>query len=76
MIPNHVLDELTPDKRIAVLSQNGKLHFLVHLAGDDAEAIRMQAERDGSKALATHLKDKAATREYVATLEPDVGGEG
>jgi hypothetical protein len=76
MIPNHILDELTPDKRIAVLSRDGVIHFLVHPATEDPGAIRAQADREGSRALATHLRDKASTMEFVASLEPDVGGEG
>ena len=76
MIPNHLLDGLRPDDRIAVLSRDGELHFLVHPASDDPAAVRVLAERQGSEVLATHMRDHAAIRELVASRERDVGGEG
>jgi hypothetical protein len=76
MIPTHVLDELPPDQCVAVLSRGGDLHFLVHPATDEPEAIRANAARDGSEVLATHLRDPAAIRALVASRERDVGGEG
>jgi hypothetical protein len=76
MIPNHVLDGLGPDDRVAVLARRGELHFLVHGAADPADAIRAGAARDGSEVLATHLHDKEAIRALVAERERDLGGEG
>jgi hypothetical protein len=76
MIPNHVLNDLGPDDRVAVLSRRGKLHFLVHRVDDPAAEITACAGRDGCEVLATHMKDKAAILELVADREPDVGGEG
>ena len=76
MIPTHVLDELTPDQCVAVLSRGGDLHYLVHPAADEPEAIRAFAAREGSEVLATHLRDPAAIRALVAARERDVGGEG
>ena len=76
MIPNHVLNNLGPDDRVAVLTRRGKLHFLVHGAGDPAAAIAARADRDGCEVLATHMRDEAAILELVADREPDVGGEG
>ena len=76
MIPQHVLDDLTAGQRLAVLSRNGELHFLVHEAGADAARIRSDAVRDGSEVVATHLSDKEAILALVAGRERDVGGEG
>jgi hypothetical protein len=76
MIPNHVLNDLGPDDRIAVLTRRGELHFLVHRAGEPAAAIAARASRDGYEVLATHMKDEATILDLVADREPDVGGEG
>jgi hypothetical protein len=76
MIPTHVLDELPPDQCVAVLSRGGDLHYLVHPATDEPEAIRAFAAREGSDVLATHLRDPVAIRALVASRERDVGGEG
>ena len=76
MIPNHVLNDLTPDARVAILSRGGEIHFLVHQATDDPAAVRELAAREGSEALATHMQDHAAIQEFVASRERDVGGEG
>lgn len=76
MIPNHVLDALTPQTCVAVLSRGGEIHFLVHKVADDPAAIRAYAAREGSEALATHLQDQAAILDLVASRERDVGGEG
>jgi len=76
MIPHHVLDDLGPDQRVAVLARDGELHFLVHAAGAAAEQIRAAADRDGSEVVATHLSDKDAILALVAGRERDVGGEG
>ena len=40
MIPNHVLDNLNPADRVAVLTRGGGIHFLVHPPSDAPEAIR------------------------------------
>ena len=76
MIPTHVLNDLTPDDRVAILSRGGEIHFLVHSDLDTPDAIRDYATREGSEILTTHMKDKASIREYVAGRERDVGGEG
>ena len=76
MIPNHVLDNLRPAERVAVLTRRGELHFLVHGVGDSAAAVAARAAREGSEVLATHLRDEAAILELVSAREPDVGGEG
>jgi hypothetical protein len=76
MIPTHVLTELAPDECVAVFSRGGEIHFHVHPATDDAEAIGVVAAREGSEVLATHLRDHAAIRALVASRERDVGGEG
>jgi hypothetical protein len=76
MIPNHVLNNLGPGDRVAVLTRRGELHFLVHGVGDPAAAITARADRDGCEVLATHMRDEAAILELVADREPDVGGEG
>jgi hypothetical protein len=76
MIPNHVLNELTPETRVAILSRGGEIHFHVHPATDDPAAVRAFAEREGSEALATHLSDHAEIQAFVAARERDVGGEG
>jgi hypothetical protein len=76
MIPTHVLDELTPDQCVAILSRGGEIHFHVHPTTDDAQAVRAFAAREGSEVLATHLRDPVAIRALVAGREQDVGGEG
>ena len=76
MIPQHILDDLGADQRVAVLARNGELHFLVHDVGADADQIGVNAERDGSEVVATHLWDKEAILALVAGRERDVGGEG
>lgn len=76
MIPTHVLADLKPDECVAVFSRGGEIHFHVHQASDDPEAIRALAARQGSEVLATHLRDPASIRALVAGRERDVGGEG
>ena len=76
MIPNHLLNDLTPDDRIAILSRGGEIHFLVHPASDTPEAIDAYAAREGSRVLTTHMSDHDAILEFVASRERDVGGEG
>jgi hypothetical protein len=76
MIPNHVLNGLSSDDRVAILARRGEIHFLVHPASDDPAAIRAHAEREGSTVLRTHMRDHAAIREFVASRERDIGGEG
>lgn len=46
MIPNHVLHDLGPDERVAMLSRSGAIHFHVHPVTDDPAAIRAHAERE------------------------------
>jgi hypothetical protein len=76
VIPNHVLDGLGPDDRVAVLARRGEFRSRVHGAADPAHEICAGAARGGSEVLATHLQDKAAILALVAEREPDVGGEG
>lgn len=76
MIPSHILDDLGPQDRVAILARGGELHFLVHGAADALAVIEAYAARDGSEVLATHLQDKAAILEFVAGREKDIGGEG
>lgn len=76
MIPQHVLDDLGPGQRVAVLTRKGELHFLVHAATADPARLRADAARDGSEVVATHLWDKEAILALVAGRERDVGGEG
>lgn len=76
MIPTHVLNDLKPDDRVAILSRGGEIHFLVHPAADTPDAIRAYAAGEGSEVLATHMRDRAAILEFVAARERDVGGEG
>ncbi len=76
MIPNHVLNNLGPADRVAVLARHGKLHFRIHAAADAAAAVRAAAADDGFEVLATHLRDHAAILALVAERERDLGGEG
>ena len=76
MIPNHVLNALTPDARVAILSRGGEIHFHIHPASDTLAAILAFAEREGSEVLTTHMRDHAAIQEFVVSRERDVGGEG
>jgi hypothetical protein len=76
MIPQHTLDELGPDDRVAVLARAGELHFLVHRAADSPADVRARARREGSDVLATHLQDKKEILALVAARERDIGGEG
>ena len=80
MIPQHILDDLGPDDRVAVLARGAELRFLVHPAAADRAALRAAlraaAARDGDEVLATHMRDKDAILALVAGLERDVGGEG
>jgi len=76
MIPHHVLDDLGPNDRVAILAREGELHFFVHLASDGPDRVNEYAARDGSEVLATHLRDKQVILELVAGRERDVGGEG
>jgi hypothetical protein len=76
VIPNHVLNDLTPENRVAVLSRGGEIHFLVHPATDDPAAIRAFAAGEGSEVLTTHQSDHNVIQEFVASRERDVGGEG
>jgi hypothetical protein len=75
VIPTHVLTDLKPDERVAVLSRGGEIHFHVHPAADAPDAVRAFAAAEGSEVLATHLQDHAAIRALVAARERDVGGE-
>jgi hypothetical protein len=76
VIPNHILNGLTPNDRIAILSRGGEIHFLVHPAAADQAVIRTDAARGGSRVLTTHMLDGGEIQEFVAFRERDVGGEG
>ena len=76
MIPQHILDDLGPGQRVAVLARGGELHFLVHDSAANPVQIRADAGRDGSEVVATHLSDKEAILALVAGRERDVGREG
>jgi hypothetical protein len=76
MIPTHILTDLKPDERVAVLSRGSELHFHVHPASDTPDTVRAFAEREGSALLTTHMRDQAEIRAFVASRERDVGGEG
>lgn len=76
MIPTHLLDNLAPDDRIAILSRGGQIHFHVHPVTDDPAAVRAYAAREGSQVLRSHLRDPEVIREIVAGREADTGGEG
>lgn len=75
MIPNHILTDLKPDERVAILSRDGEIHFHVHPASDEPATVRAFATAEGSEVLATHLQDHAEIRAVVASRERDVGGE-
>lgn len=75
MVPNHVLNDLGPDDRVAVLDRHNKLHFRVHAAADAPAVVRAAAARDGFDVIATHLRDQAAILDIVAGRERDLGGE-
>jgi hypothetical protein len=76
MIPQHILDGLGPDDRVAVLARDGELHFLVHSATASAAEVQAYADRDGSEVVTSHLRDKKEILALVAGRERDVGGEG
>ena len=70
MTPNHILNNLTPDDRVAILARGGEIHFLVHPASDAPGVIRAQAEREGAEVLTTRTRDHAAIPEFVAGRQP------
>jgi hypothetical protein len=76
MIPSHILTDLGPDDRVAILTRAGGIHFHVHPASDTPEAVAASAAAEGSRVLASHLLDHDQIRELVASREPDTGGEG
>ena len=76
MIPNHVLNDLKPEERVAILSRGSEIHFHVHPVTDTPEAIQAFASREGSEVLTTHMRDPAGIRAFVAARERDLGGEG
>ena len=76
MISTHILTDLKPDERVAVLSRAGEIHFHVHPSSDEPVAIRAFAAAKGSEVLASHMRDPVAIRALVASRERDVGGEG
>jgi hypothetical protein len=76
VIPTHLLDNLAPDDRIAILSRGGSIHFHVHPVTDGPAAVRAYAAREGAQVLRSHLRDPEVIRAVVAGREADVGGEG
>ena len=76
MIPNHILNGLKPDDRVAILSRGSEIHFHVHPVTDTPEAVRAFASREGSDVLTAHMRDQAEIQAFVAARERDVGGEG
>lgn len=76
MIPTHILADLAPGERVAVLSRGAELRFLVHLDSDDPASIRAMAALEGCDVLETHMIDSDAIRELVQSRERDIGGEG
>jgi hypothetical protein len=76
MIPNHILNNLKPDERVAILSRGSAIHFHVHPVTDTPEAVRAFAAREGSEVLTTHMRDHAGILAFVADREQDIGGEG
>lgn len=76
MIPQHVLDDLGPDQRVAILIRNGELRFLVHEPQADPARVLADARQNGCEVIATHLADKDAILALVAGRERDIGGEG
>ena len=76
MIPNHILNDLKPGERVAILSRASELHFHVHPSTDSPQAVGVYAAGQGAELLASHLGDRAAIRAFVTSRERDVGGEG
>jgi hypothetical protein len=76
MIPNHILNNLGADERVAILCRGSEIHFHIHPASDDPAAIHAHAEREGSRVLTTHMRDHREILDFVAYRERDVGGEG
>jgi hypothetical protein len=76
MIPNHILTDLGPDDRVAVLTRAGGIHFHVHRAADSRQEIEAFAAAEGSRVLASHMRDHTAIQDLVESRERDVGGEG
>jgi hypothetical protein len=66
-IPNHALDDLKPDEWVAIPARGAEIHLHLHPA---TEGVRAFASGQGSEVLATHMRDKDASRER------NVGGEG
>ena len=62
MIPTHVLTDLASDEFVAILARKGEVHFYVHTALADADAIRAFAQDEGSEVVASHLRDHDAIR--------------
>jgi hypothetical protein len=54
----------------------GGIHFHVHRATESREAIEAFAATEGSRVLASHMRDHAAIQDLVESRERDVGGEG
>jgi hypothetical protein len=75
MIPNHILNDLQPDDRVAILSRGGEIHFFIHPVSDAPSSIEEYAEREGSRVLRSHMRDQDEILKFVDGREQDVGGE-
>ena len=74
--PDTRSDRPCTDEYVAVLARKGEIHFYIHTATSNADAIRKFAEGEGSEVIVSHLRDHDAIRKIVADCEQDVGGEG
>lgn len=76
MIPNHILNDLGPDDRVAVLTRGNEVHFHVHPVTDTPDAVRAVAEAEGSQVLRSHLHSHEEIRAVIAARDPETGGQG
>ena len=76
MIPTHVLTDLKPDERVAVLSRGGEIHFHVHPASDEPDAVRAFAAAGRGRGCWPPTCRPRRDPALVASRERDVGGEG
>jgi hypothetical protein len=72
VIPDHVLNDLTPSDCVVILSRSREIH--VQTATPDT--IGAHVERDESQVLRWHKRDHIAFQEIATTRERDIGGEG
>jgi hypothetical protein len=72
VIPNHVLNDLTPSDGVAILSRNRESHVKT----TTPETIGAHVERDESQVLRWHKRDHIAFQEIATTRKREIGGEG